>query len=49
VTIYPGTTILGGNVFIMESVQPNSLAIYDGLDMRMLSKSDKNIAIDFQI
>ena len=61
VTIYPGATILGGdtvigagstiggNVFIMESVQPNSLVIYDGLDMRVLSKSDKNAVIDFQI
>ena len=61
VTIYPGATILGGdtvigagstiggNVFIMDSVQPNSLVIYDGLDLRVLSKSDKNAAIDFQI
>jgi len=61
VTIYPGATILGGetiigagstiggNVFIMDSVQPNSLVIYDGLDMRVLSKSDKNAALDFQI
>ena len=61
VTIYPGATILGGetiigagstiggNVFIMESVQPNSLVIYDGLDMRVLNKMDKNSAVDFQI
>jgi serine O-acetyltransferase len=61
VTIYPGATILGGetiigagstiggNVFIMDSVQPNSLVIYDGLDMRVLSKGDKNAALDFQI
>jgi serine O-acetyltransferase len=61
VTIYPGATILGGqtvigagstiggNVFIMDSVQPNSLVIYDGLDMRVLSKADKSAAIDFQI
>ncbi len=60
VTIYPGATILGGetvigagstiggNVFIMESVPPNSLVIYDGLDMRVLSK-DKPMALDFQI
>jgi serine O-acetyltransferase len=60
VTIYPGATILGGetvvgagstiggNVFIMDSVPPNSLVIYDGLDMRMLSK-DKKAAGDFQI
>lgn len=61
VTIYPGATILGGdtiigagstiggNVFVMDSVQPNSLVIYDGLDMRVLSKADKGTAVDFQI
>jgi serine O-acetyltransferase len=61
VTIYPGATILGGetiigagstiggNVFIMDSVQPNSLVIYDGLDIRVLNKADKNTALDFQI
>ena len=61
VTIYPGATILGGetiigagstiggNVFIMDSVQPNSLVIYDGLDMRVLSKAEKTGALDFQI
>lgn len=61
VTIYPGATILGGetiigagstiggNVFIMDSVAPNSLVIYDGLDMRVLDKSDKNPVVDFQI
>ena len=61
VTIYPGATILGGdtvigadstiggNVFIMESVRPNSLVIYDGLDMRVLDKANKSIVIDFQI
>jgi serine O-acetyltransferase len=61
VTIYPGATILGGetvigagstiggNVFIMDSVAPNSLVIYDGLDMRVLSKSDKKATVDFQI
>ena len=61
VTIYPGATILGGdtvigagstiggNVFLMESVQPNSLVVYDGLDMRVLEKGRKSIAIDYQI
>lgn len=67
VTIYPGATILGGetiigagstiggNVFIMDSVAPNSLVIYDGLDMRVLSKDEKKasaeqkVAVDFQI
>jgi serine O-acetyltransferase len=53
VTIYPGATILGGdtvigagstiggNVFIMQSVAPNSLVVYDGLDMRVLQKPPK--------
>lgn len=61
VTIYPGATILGGetiigagstiggNVFIMDSVAPNSLVVYDGLDMRVLSKADKKTSVDFQI
>jgi serine O-acetyltransferase len=63
VTIYPGATILGGetvigegstiggNVFIMDSVAPHSLVIYDGLDMRVLNKADrkKKAAVDFQI
>ncbi|MEI9864981.1 MAG: serine O-acetyltransferase [Limisphaerales bacterium] len=61
VTIYPGATILGGdtvigagstiggNVFIMSSVAPNSLVIYDGLDMRVLNKGDKKTKVDFQI
>ncbi len=61
VTIYPGATILGGetvigtgstiggNVFIMDSVAPNSLVIYDGLDMRVMSKGEKKTTVDFQI
>jgi serine O-acetyltransferase len=61
VTIYPGATILGGetvigagstiggNVFIMDSVAPNSLVIYDGLDMRVLNKAEKKAVVDFQI
>ena len=61
VTIYPGATILGGetvigagstiggNVFIMDSVAPNSLVVYDGLDMRVLNKADKKTTMDFQI
>jgi serine O-acetyltransferase len=63
VTIYPGATILGGdtvigegstiggNVFIMDSVAPKSLVIYDGLDMRVLNKAEvkKKKAVDFQI
>jgi len=61
VTIYPGATILGGetvigegstiggNVFIMDSVAPHSLVIYDGLDMRVLNKKSSHAVLDFQI
>ena len=62
VTIYPGATILGGdttighhstiggNVFIMDSVKPRSLVIYDGLDMRVLNKDDQQEKVeDYQI
>ena len=62
VTIYPGATILGGetvigagstiggNVFLMESVAPNSIVLYDAPEARVLSKSDrKKKAADFQI
>jgi serine O-acetyltransferase len=61
VTIYPGATILGGetvigagstiggNVFIMDSVAANSLVVYDGLDMRVLSKKNPKSVVDFQI
>jgi len=61
VTIYPGATILGGetvigegstiggNVFIMDSVAPYSLVIYDGLDMRVLNKKNPTVELDFQI
>jgi len=33
----------------MDSVQPNSVVIYGGLDMRVLNKADKSTALDFQI
>jgi serine O-acetyltransferase len=61
VTIYPGATILGGetvigagstiggNVFLMDSVAPKSLVVYDGLDMRVLNKKNKTAVVDFQI
>jgi len=63
VTIYPGATILGGetvigagsiiggNVFLMESVAPNSVVLYNAPDARVLSKADrkKKAAADFQI
>jgi hypothetical protein len=33
----------------MDSVAPNSLVIYDGLDMRVLNKAEKQTVVDFQI
>jgi serine O-acetyltransferase len=59
VTIYPGATILGGetvigegstiggNVFLMESVPPNSIVLYDAPKMRVLSKTKKKSATGF--
>ncbi|MGD0251753.1 MAG: serine O-acetyltransferase EpsC [Verrucomicrobiota bacterium] len=63
VTIYPGATILGGetvigagstiggNVFLMESVAPNSIVLYNAPEARVLNKADrkKKAAADFQI
>lgn len=53
VTIYPNSTILGGktvigenstigaNVFLMNSVPPDSLVIYEEKSLRILNKKDK--------
>lgn len=61
VTIYPGATILGGdtvigtrstiggNVFLIDSVEPDSLVVYDGLDMRVLDKNAKRQEPKIQI
>jgi serine O-acetyltransferase len=60
VTIYAGATIIGGetvigagstigaNVFLMHSVPPNSLVIYEEVNVRIMSKKEK-IGPDFQI
>ncbi len=63
VTIYPGATILGGdtvigegstiggNVFLMESVAPNSIVLNNAPDARVLNRADrkKKTSVDFQI
>jgi len=65
VTIYAGSTIVGGetvigegstigaNVFLMQSVPPRSLVVYDGLSMKVLSKEAKGSSheteYDFEI
>lgn len=61
VTIYAGATIIGGetvigagstigaNVFLMHSVPPNSLVLYEEVNVKVLSKKEKNVRTDFQI
>jgi serine O-acetyltransferase len=61
VTVYPGATILGGdtvigagstiggNVFLMQSVPPNSLVLYDAPEVRVLNKKGKKSLSDFSI
>ena len=62
VTIYPGATILGGetvigagstiggNVFLVNSVPPNSLVLAEEVNVKVLNKSDrKQEKHDFQI
>lgn len=61
VTIYAGATIIGGetvigqgstigaNVFLMQSVPPNSLVIYEEVNVKILSKKEKAVRADFQI
>jgi serine O-acetyltransferase len=45
-----GSTI-GGNVFLMHSVPPNSVVIYDDGRMIVRSKRDRGLdaSVDFQI
>ncbi len=61
VTIYAGVTIIGGetvigagttigaNVFLMQSVPPNSLVIYEEVNVKVMSKREKTVRADFQI
>ncbi|MEK7676910.1 MAG: serine O-acetyltransferase EpsC [Verrucomicrobiota bacterium] len=62
VTIYAGATIIGGetvigagttigaNVFLMHSVPPNSLVLYEEVNIKVLSKKERNPErADFQI
>jgi serine O-acetyltransferase len=62
VTIYAGATIVGGetvigtgstigaNVFLMQSVPPNSLVLYEDVNVKVLNKQDRERAnVDFQI
>lgn len=62
VTIYSGATIIGGetvigagstigaNVFLLHSVPPNSLVIYEEVNVKVMAKRDKNKpSSDFEI
>jgi len=61
VTIYAGATIIGGetvvgagstigaNVFLMQSVPPQSLVIYEEVNVKIMSKKEKSVRTDFQI
>jgi serine O-acetyltransferase len=61
VTIYAGATIIGGetvigagttigaNVFLMQSVPPNSLVIYEEVNVKIMPKKEKSGGGDFQI
>jgi serine O-acetyltransferase len=61
VTIYAGATIIGGettigagstigaNVFLMQSVPPHSLVVYEEVNVKVRPKPDKSVPTDFQI
>ena len=61
VTVYAGATIMGGdtvigagstigaNVFLTHSVPADSLVVFDGVTMQVLSKQDRRKKSDFQI
>ena len=61
VTIYANATIVGGdtvigedstigaNVFLMESVPPNSLVLMEDVRVRVTAKRDRSGTLDFQI
>jgi serine O-acetyltransferase len=62
VTIYANATIVGGetvigagstigaNVFLMQSVPPNSLVLQEDVNVKILNKADREkMAVDFQI
>lgn len=61
VTIYPNATVLGGetvigrnstiggNVFLMHSVPPNSLVYYEEAQVRVVNKATKSEVVDYSI
>jgi serine O-acetyltransferase len=61
VTIYPNATVLGGetvigrnstiggNVFLMHSVPPDSLVLFEESRVRVMNKSSRSTAVDYSI
>ncbi len=61
VTIYPNATVLGGetvigqdstiggNVFLLQSVPPNSLVYYEEAQIRVVAKSPRKAVLDYSI
>ena len=61
VTIYPNATVLGGetvigknstiggNVFLMHSVPPDSLVLFEEARIRVMSKTSRTAAVDYSI
>jgi len=61
VTIYANATIVGGdtvigagttigaNVFVLQSIPPNSLVLLEDMNLKILSKEDRRKGVDFQI
>lgn len=61
VTIYAGVTVIGGetvigagstigaNVFLLHSVPPNSLVVYEEVNVKITPKKEKRQSNDFQI
>lgn len=61
VTIYPNATVLGGetvigknstiggNVFLMHSVPPDSLVLFEEARVRVMSKTARTAAVDYSI
>jgi serine O-acetyltransferase len=40
---------IGANVFLMHSVPPNSLVVYEEVNVKIMKKTEKAARTDFQI
>jgi serine O-acetyltransferase len=48
-TVVGAGTTIGANVFLTHSVPPGSLVLTEDAKVKVLSKSDRVIPVDFQI